>query len=208
MASIPANHRGNASPAVTPLCQHGSDRQPRHYLFRCQYTQDQFDFAKAANISGGHNNQPVARSRPGRAVILTGSGVEITILILQSRITRIWHRMAGGALPSTKASTSLCLVSSASGVTSVLRRTARPHPVCALPARATSTSRSYVDRHFTPRFDAFAGIALSYVKGGLAIAIPHGPGVPYRQHQPCSRQSVVVSASDRFAAGSGCRMSS
>jgi predicted porin len=37
----------------------------------------------------------------------------------------------------------------------------------------------YVDRHFTPRFDAFAGIALSYVKGGLAIAIPHGPGVPY-----------------------------
>jgi predicted porin len=37
----------------------------------------------------------------------------------------------------------------------------------------------YVDHHFTPRFDAFAGIALSYVKGGLAIAIPHGPGVPY-----------------------------
>ena len=37
----------------------------------------------------------------------------------------------------------------------------------------------YVDRHFTKRFDAFAGIALSYVKGGLAIAIPHGPGVPY-----------------------------
>jgi predicted porin len=37
----------------------------------------------------------------------------------------------------------------------------------------------YVDRHFTPRFDAFAGIAGSYVKGGLAIAIPHGPGVPY-----------------------------
>jgi hypothetical protein len=38
----------------------------------------------------------------------------------------------------------------------------------------------YVDRHFTPRFDAFAGIAVSYVKGGLAIAIPHGPGVPYK----------------------------
>jgi predicted porin len=37
----------------------------------------------------------------------------------------------------------------------------------------------YVDHHFTPRFDAFAGIAVSYVKGGLAIAIPHGPGVPY-----------------------------
>jgi predicted porin len=37
----------------------------------------------------------------------------------------------------------------------------------------------YVDRHFTKRFDAFAGIAYSYVSGGLAIAIPHGPGVPY-----------------------------
>ena len=37
----------------------------------------------------------------------------------------------------------------------------------------------YVDHHFTPRFDAFGGIAYSYVTGGLAIAIPHGPGVPY-----------------------------
>ncbi|MGB2668877.1 MAG: carboxypeptidase regulatory-like domain-containing protein [Candidatus Acidiferrum sp.] len=37
----------------------------------------------------------------------------------------------------------------------------------------------YVDYHFTKRFDAFAGIAGSYVTGGLAIAIPHGPGVPY-----------------------------
>jgi predicted porin len=37
----------------------------------------------------------------------------------------------------------------------------------------------YADRHFTKRFDAFAGFAYSYVAGGLAIAIPHGPGVPY-----------------------------
>jgi predicted porin len=37
----------------------------------------------------------------------------------------------------------------------------------------------YVDHHFTKRFDAYAGIAYSYVNGGLAIAIPHGPGVPY-----------------------------
>jgi predicted porin len=37
----------------------------------------------------------------------------------------------------------------------------------------------YVDHHFTKRFDGFAGIAYSYVSGGLAIAIPHGPGVPY-----------------------------
>jgi predicted porin len=37
----------------------------------------------------------------------------------------------------------------------------------------------YVDHHFTRRFDGFAGIAYSYVSGGLAIAIPHGPGVPY-----------------------------
>jgi predicted porin len=38
----------------------------------------------------------------------------------------------------------------------------------------------YIDRHFTKRFDGFAGIAYSYVSGGLAIAIPHGPGVPYK----------------------------
>jgi predicted porin len=37
----------------------------------------------------------------------------------------------------------------------------------------------YTDHHFTKRFDGFAGIAYSYVSGGLAIAIPHGPGVPY-----------------------------
>jgi predicted porin len=38
---------------------------------------------------------------------------------------------------------------------------------------------AYVDHHFTKRFDAFAGIAYSWVTGGLGIAIPHGPGVPY-----------------------------
>ena len=37
----------------------------------------------------------------------------------------------------------------------------------------------YTDHHFTKRFDVFAGIAYSDVSGGLAIAIPHGPGVPY-----------------------------
>ncbi|HWZ63914.1 MAG TPA: porin [Steroidobacteraceae bacterium] len=37
----------------------------------------------------------------------------------------------------------------------------------------------YVDHHFTKRFDGYAGIAYSNVSGGLAIAIPHGPGVPY-----------------------------
>jgi predicted porin len=37
----------------------------------------------------------------------------------------------------------------------------------------------YTDHHFTKRFDAYAGVAYSNVTGGLAIAIPHGPGVPY-----------------------------
>jgi len=37
----------------------------------------------------------------------------------------------------------------------------------------------YVDHHFTKRFDGFAGVAYSWVSGGLAIAIPHGPGVRY-----------------------------
>jgi predicted porin len=37
----------------------------------------------------------------------------------------------------------------------------------------------YTDHRFTRRFDGFAGLAYSFVSGGLAIAIPHGPGVPY-----------------------------
>ena len=35
------------------------------------------------------------------------------------------------------------------------------------------------DYHFTKRFDVYAGIAYSNVTGGLAIAVPHGPGIPY-----------------------------
>jgi predicted porin len=37
----------------------------------------------------------------------------------------------------------------------------------------------HADRHLTKRLDVFAGVAYSWVTGGLAIAIPHGPGVPY-----------------------------
>jgi predicted porin len=37
----------------------------------------------------------------------------------------------------------------------------------------------YADHHFTKRFDVYGGISYSEVSGGLAIAIPHGPGVPY-----------------------------
>ena len=37
----------------------------------------------------------------------------------------------------------------------------------------------YGDYRFTKHFDVYAGIAYSDVTGGLAIAIPHGPGVPY-----------------------------
>jgi predicted porin len=44
----------------------------------------------------------------------------------------------------------------------------------------------YVDHHFTKRFDGFIGIAYSYVRGGLAIAIPHGPGVPYNDNNNCA----------------------
>jgi predicted porin len=44
----------------------------------------------------------------------------------------------------------------------------------------------YVDHHFTKRFDGFIGIAYSWVSGGLAIAIPHGPGVPYNYNNNCA----------------------
>jgi predicted porin len=44
----------------------------------------------------------------------------------------------------------------------------------------------YADYHFTKRFDGFVGIAYSWVSGGLAIAIPHGPGVPYNYNNNCA----------------------
>ena len=61
-----------------------------------------------------------------------------------------------------------------------VRRPARPHPAFRSSCAGTLNEVSlYADHHFTKRFDAFAGIAYSDVSGGLAIAIPHGPGVPY-----------------------------
>ncbi len=44
----------------------------------------------------------------------------------------------------------------------------------------------YIDHHFTKRFDGYAGLAYSWVTGGLAIAIPHGPGVPYLSDNNCA----------------------
>ncbi len=44
----------------------------------------------------------------------------------------------------------------------------------------------YADHHFTKRFDGYVGIAYSWVSGGLAIAIPHGPGVPYNYNNNCA----------------------
>jgi predicted porin len=59
-------------------------------------------------------------------------------------------------------------------------------PACSVQAGFRSSCAGYLnevsvytDYHFTKRFDAYAGIAYSNVSGGLAIAIPHGPGVPY-----------------------------
>jgi predicted porin len=51
----------------------------------------------------------------------------------------------------------------------------------------------YLDHHFTKRFDGFAGIAYSWVSGGLAIAIPHGPGVPYN-----SKNNFAPTVGGRF----------
>src|SRR6202050_1388896 len=62
----------------------------------------------------------------------------------------------------------------------------RSPPTCSVTAGFRSSCAGtlnegsfYVDHHFTKRFDSFAGIAYSWVTGGLDIAIPHGPGVPY-----------------------------
>jgi predicted porin len=67
-----------------------------------------------------------------------------------------------------------------------LQNTFRVPPACSTAAGFRSSCAGsldegslYVDHHFTPRFDGFAGLAYSFVTGGLSIAIPHGPGVPY-----------------------------
>jgi hypothetical protein len=52
----------------------------------------------------------------------------------------------------------------------------------------------YADHHFTKRFDTFAGIAYSWVSGGLDIAIPHGPGVPFN-----SDNNFAPTIGSRFA---------
>jgi predicted porin len=52
----------------------------------------------------------------------------------------------------------------------------------------------YIDHHFSKRFDSFAGVAYSFVSGGLAIAIPHGPGVPYK-----SDNNFAPTIGSRFA---------
>ena len=46
-------------------------------------------------------------------------------------------------------------------------------------AGALNEGSLYGDHHFNKRFDGFAGLAYSFVYGGPAIAIPHGPGIPY-----------------------------
>ncbi|MGA2217576.1 MAG: porin, partial [Terracidiphilus sp.] len=51
----------------------------------------------------------------------------------------------------------------------------------------------YIDHHFSKRFDSFAGIAYSWVTGGLDIAIPHGPGVPF-----LSDNNFAPTAGSRF----------
>jgi hypothetical protein len=61
----------------------------------------------------------------------------------------------------------------------------------------------YLNHHFTKRFDAFAGVAYPYVSEGLAIAIPHGPGVLLTTTATLLQQSVVVSPSDRPKRTSG-----
>ena len=60
-------------------------------------------------------------------------------------------------------------------------------------AGALNEGSLYLDHHFTKRFDSFAGIAYSFVSGGLAIAIPHGPGVPYN-----SNNNLAPTVGSRF----------
>jgi predicted porin len=77
----------------------------------------------------------------------------------------------------------------------------RSPPACSVAAGFRSSCAGtlnegsfYLDHHFTKRFDSFAGVAYSWVTGGLDIAIPHGPGVPYN-----SDNNFAPTVGSRFA---------
>ena len=105
------------------------------------------------------------------------SGVEDENLDSTKKV-QIWWM--GVKYTYAKKPTSLCpgIISSrtTSVVPSICSATAGFRSSCAGDLDEVSL---YVDHRFTKRFDAFAGIAYSDVSGGPAIAIPHGPGVPY-----------------------------
>jgi predicted porin len=52
----------------------------------------------------------------------------------------------------------------------------------------------YADYHLTKRVDVYTGVAYSDVSGGLAIAVPHGPGVPYYYNN-----NIAPTVGGRFA---------
>jgi predicted porin len=77
----------------------------------------------------------------------------------------------------------------------------RSPPACSVAAGFRSSCAGtlnfgslYADHHFTKRFDSFAGVAYSWVTGGLDIAIPHGPGVHYN-----SDNNLAPTIGSRFA---------
>ena len=130
-----------------------------------------------------------------------GSGVTISRAASKTKISTLpgLYKYSGPGLSTRSAArpTSRCPTTTRAKTTSEFRRPARPPPAFAVPARVRSTGRSFALRGLSLHasgFDVYSGIAYSDVSGGLAIAIPHGPGVPY-----FSDDNVAPTVGGRFA---------
>ena len=147
-------------------------------MVAAKYTWDPFKFYAGYEYIWQNNpSQPLGVGATDQGGYIL-SGVEDNNLDSE-KLVQIWWTGAKYTYRS-KTDVTLCLVSTAAERLPYSARPARPQPVSAVSCAGTLNEVSlYADHHFTKRFDGYVGVAYSYVTGGLAIAIPHGPGVPY-----------------------------
>ena len=145
-------------------------------MFAAKYTRDPFKFFAGYEYiwqNNPHDPLGVGASDQGGYIM---SGVEDNNLDSE-KLVNIWW-MGGKYAVDSKTDVTLSWYQQRQNDFRV-PQTCAPGNFRASCAGTLNEGSLYADHHFTKRFDGFIGIAYSYVSGGLAIAIPHGPGVPY-----------------------------
>jgi predicted porin len=146
-------------------------------LVAAKYTSDPWRFyAGYEHIRQANPSNPLGVGAMAQGGYLL-SGVEDKNLDSPKIVQVFWTGVKWGVAPKTDLTLSYYLVwQNDFRVPSTCSETAGFRSSCSGNLNEVSF---YADHHFTKRFDTYAGIAYSKVSGGLAIAIPHGPGVPY-----------------------------